>query len=224
MCSSNRIVISENGENKMDDLFGLLRENNKIILAAVIVAAVMAGIVVFRKLFMKKQKEKELSQAAEDKMRDENLNQVILNQHRGGERFREVHRPYDVDYSRPNSAGGRGSADFPMGGEGNIMVQMIERTELSTRKFMMNPVKPIRVGSDLQDNDINVLAEGISAHQFEIFAVRDKVFVKNVSSENRTILRRKKEQAIVDEKGIRMLSGDVIFAGHVSYDITIVQQ
>ncbi len=208
----------------MNDLFAFSGDNNKIILTAVIVIFVMTAIILFSRLIRKKQKKKELSQAAEDKMRDENLNQVILNQHRSGGRFKEVHKPYDVDYSRPNGTGGKNNTDSQWAGEEGVMVQMIERTELSTRKFMMNPAKPIRVGSDLQDNDINVLAEGISAHQFEIFAVRDKVFVRNISSENRTILKRKREQAIVDEKGIRMLSEDAILAGCVSYDITIVQR
>lgn len=208
----------------MNDLFGFLKYNNNIILVAVTAILILTGIAVLRKFILRKQKNKELSQAAEDKMRDENLNQVILNQHRGGGRFKEVQKPYDVDYSRPNVTGGKDNADFPAVGAGKVMVQMVEKTELSTRKFMMNPIKPIRVGSDLQDNDINVLAEGISAHQFEIFAVRDKVYVRNLSSENRTVLKRKREQAIVDEKGIRMLSGDTVFAGCVSYDITIVQR
>lgn len=203
----------------MDDLSRFVKDNNRIILIIVILFLGMVGIALLRKIILKKQKSKELSLATEDKLRDENLNQVILNQYADGSRFKEVHKPYDVDYSNVN---GKDNADHVKSGERHVMIQLIEKTGLSTRKFIMNPIKVVRVGSGLQDNDINVLAEGISKHQFEIFAVRNKVFIRNLSSENKTVIKRKKEQAIVDEKGIRLLSGDIIFLGLVSYDVTII--
>lgn len=206
----------------MDALLEGIKNNSRIIGIVVILIVIIAVIKLLKKEIHKKQKKKELSQAAEDKIRDENLNQVILNQHTDGSRFKEVHKPYDVDYSNANGENSKKAENQIQSGESHVMVQLVEKTELSTRKFMMNPVKAVRVGSNLQDNDITVLADGVSPHQFEIFAVRDKVFVRNLSSEYKTIVRRKKEQAIVDEKGIRLLSGDSILLGHVTYDITII--
>lgn len=206
----------------MDALLEGIKDNSRMIGIVVILIFIMVGIMLLKKMIHKKQRKKELSQAAEDKLRDENLNQVILNQHTVGSRFKEVHKPYDVDYSNANGENGKKTVDSIKRREDLVMVQLVEKTELSTRKFMMNPVKSVRVGSNLQDNDITVLTDSVSPHQFEIFAIRNKVFVRNLSSENRTIVKRKKEQAIVDEKGIRLLSGDIILLGHVSYDITII--
>lgn len=212
---------SEEYQYKMADYMEFTRSNRIVIFIFLILLLLVLGFFFLKEVIHQNQKKKELSRAAEDKLRDENLNHVILNSDIGNEQLKEVYKPYDVDYSNPN-ADKKVSGRNMKKGENQIMVQLIERTELSTRKFMMNPVKGIRIGSDLQSNDIAVLAENISPCQCEIFSVMDKVYIKNLSSDNRTIIRRKKEQAIADEKGIRLLSGDIVILGLVSYDITII--
>lgn len=216
----NRIkILYRNGGNEMDGLFVLVKDNVRILLPVGIFLLIIAGIMVLKKVVFQKQKKKELSQAAEDRMREENLNHVILNRHAEGQKWKEAYKPYEVDYS--NAGGGKGNMEQIQGKRYPVMLQLVERTELSTRKFMMNPEKAIRVGSGMEGNDISVLAEGVSTHQFEIFTIRDKVFIRNLGSGNRTVVKRKKGQVIVDEKGIRLLSGDRILLGTVSYDITI---
>ena len=199
----------------------LVRNNMKYILIPAAVILLFVGIVLIRKFMQKKQKNRELRQAAEDKLRDENLNNVILNNHTGSNRPHEVHVPYDVDYSNPGGESSKSHSDNNKRKDNHVMLQLVEKTELSTRKFMLNPIKKIRIGSDLQDNDISVLSEGVSPHQCEIFSVSDKIYIKNLSQENQTILKRKKEQAIVDEKGLRLLSNDKIILGSVVYEVTI---
>jgi len=179
------------------------------------------GIVFFKWFIRQNQKNRELTRAAADKARDENLNNAILN-HCSRGKTKEVYKPYDVDYSNMNDDANKSIREFPKEREVHSMIQLVEKTELSTRKFMLNPARKISIGSDLHDNDISILAEGISLHQCEIFSVRDRVYLRNLSSENKTIIRRKKTQAIVDEKGVRLLSNDIIILGRVSYDITIM--
>lgn len=198
-----------------------VRNNNRYILIFVAIILLLIGITLIRKFMQKKQKSRELRQAAEDKLRDENLNNVILNNHIGSNRPREVHVPYDVDYSNPGGDNNKSLSDNSKRKDGHVMLQLVEKTDLSTRKFMLNPIKKIRIGSDLQDNDISVLSEGVSPYQCEIFSVSDKIYIKNLSHENQTILKRKKEQAIVDEKGLRLLSNDKIILGSVVYEVTI---
>lgn len=204
-------------------LFDFVKIYQTKILIFVICIFGIAGIIILRKVIRKKRKNNELEQAVAEKIRDENLNNAILNRCVQNNNLKEVYKPYDVDYSNSNGenkCSGKGEKKA----EGYIMIQLIEKTELSTRKFMLNPMKKIHIGSALQDNDITVLAEGISLHQCEIFSVGNKVYIRNLSSENRTIIKRKKEQAIVDEKGIRLLSNDVVILGSVSYDITIINK
>ena len=199
----------------------LVRNNIKYILIFVAIILLLVGISLIRKIMRHKQKNKELRQAAEDKLRDENLNSVILNNYAGSNHLREVQIPYDVDYSNPGRESNKSLLDNNKRKDGHIMLQLVEKTELSTRKCMLNPIKKIHIGSDLQNNDISVLSEGISPRQCEIFSVKGKIYIKNLSHENQTILKRKKEQAIVNEKGLRLLSNDEIILGSVVYEVTI---
>ncbi len=205
----------------MDKITGVIQSHRTILLIFLAVLLIMAAVAIIKNLLRRSEKNKELNRAAEDRLRDENLNNVILNSYAGND-LKEIYTPYDVDYSNPN--GERVRTHHNEQGrdiEDHIMVQLVERTELSTRKFMLNPVKGIKIGSDVQENDITVMAEGISPHQCEIFSVRDKVYVRDLGQGNRTIIRRKKEQAIVDGNGVRLLSNDTIVLGNASYDVTI---
>lgn len=205
----------------MDKITGVIQSHRTILLIFLAVLLIMAAVAIIKNLLRRSEKNKELNRAAEDRLRDENLNNVILNSYAGND-LKEIYTPYDVDYSNPN--GERVRTHHNEQGrdiEDHIMVQLVERTELSTRKFMLNPAKGIKIGSDVQENDITVMAEGISPHQCEIFSVRDKVYVRDLGQGNRTIIRRKKEQAIVDGNGVRLLSNDTIVLGNASYDVTI---
>lgn len=205
----------------MDKITGVIQSHRTILLIFLAVLLIVAAVVIIKNLLRRSEKNKELNRAAEDRLRDENLNNVILNSYAGND-LKEVYTPYDVDYSNPN--GERVRTHHNEQGrdvENHIMVQLVERTELSTRKFMLNPAKGIKIGSDVQENDITVMAEGISPHQCEIFSVRDKVYVRDLGEGNRTIVRRKKEQAIADGNGVRLLSNDTIILGNASYDVTI---
>lgn len=196
----------------------------KIPLFIIAAALALFLIIFFLKKFMcYREKKREIAQAAADRMRDENLNNIILNSHVATGSNKEIYKPYDVDYSSKDKGGSNrgGGHDISAGRSGQQMLQLIEKTELSTRKFVLNPAKRIRIGSDLQDNEISVLSQGVAPHHCEIFAAGGSVYIRNTGEGTRTIIRRKKEQAIADNKGIRLQTGDSILLGTVSYDITI---
>lgn len=197
----------------------------KTLLIIVVLSLALFLFIFFLKKFMKyREKKKEIALAAADRVRDDNLNNIILNSYADRNNAREIYKPYDVDYGGQDKGGReKGSrADIPAGKHGQTMIQLIEKTELSTRKFVLNLAKVIRIGSDLQDNDISVQSEGVEPHQCEIFAVGGNVYIRNTGEKTRTIIKRRKQQAIADNKGIRILSGDRILFGAVSYDITII--
>lgn len=207
----------------MDFLTGFYHNNRTVILVLAALIMLTALFRLVKKILDEKRRRRELEQATADKIRDENLNNVILNQNMGSRRPKEVHIPYDVDYGSPKrenhiTAGAQDSGDEG----GNTMVRLVERTELSVRKFLLNPSKVIRIGSDIQKNDIVVLAEDVAPRQCEIFSAKNKVYIRNLAPGNGTVVKRKKEKAIVDERGIRLLSDDTVILGRVSYDITIV--
>ena len=203
----------------MSSFFDILIEYRTFLCLGFLLLLFVCIIFLIKKQADRSRKKKELTRAAEDKFRDENLNNAILNKHSGKSGVKEVYLPYDVDYG--NFGGGKGETQKAKEGQSHLMVQLVEQTKLSTRKFMLNPKKVIRIGSDLRENDISVLGQGISPFQCEIFSIGDKVYVRNLSDENPTVLRRKKEQVIVDRKGLRLLSDDIVLLGEVSYRITI---
>lgn len=203
---------------EMDFLTAFYHDNRTVIMILAVLAMLVFLFWLVKRVLDEKHRHRELEQATADKIRDENLNNVILNQYMGCKRPKEVHIPYDVDYSSPNRE--NRMADSEQGS--NTMVRLVERTELSVRKFLLNPSKVIRIGSDLQKNDIVVLAEDIAPRQCEIFSVKNKVYIRNLAPGNGTVIKRKKEKAIVDERGIRLLSDDIVILGRVSYDITII--
>ena len=203
----------------MSSFFDILIKYRTVLCLGLLLFLFVCIIFLIKKLAERRRKEKEFTKAAEDKLRDEKLNNAILNKRQGKGGVKEVYVPYDVDYGNPGS--GKGGTQKSKEKREHLMVQLVEQTKLSTRKFMLNPAKIIRIGSDLSENDITVLGQGISPFQCEVFSVGEKVYVRNLSDEHPTVLRRKKEQVFVDKKGLRLLSNDIILMGEVSYRITI---
>lgn len=200
--------------------------NNKMLFILAAALVIVSFLLYFLKKYMNhRRKKKEIAMAAADRMRDENLNHIILNSYADRRDGREVYMPYDVDYGGSDKNGGRkgNQMDVSAGKQGQLMVQLVEKTKLSTRKFVLNPERGIRIGSNAQDNDISVLSEGIAPRQCEIFAVGGKIYIRDMGEGSRTILKRKKERVIVDGKGIRLLSGDSISFGGATYDIAIIK-
>lgn len=195
-------------------LFG--HQNDILFICAFLV--IILSIVLWIILSRKNKKLKELSQAAEDKLRDESLNRSILNIQSNNHGFREVYVPYDVDYSKSDVDSKR---VIDRKKDMHIMIQLIEKTELSTRKFMLNPLMGIRIGSAMQDNDIVISNHNVAPYQCKIFSENNKVYLKSLDNDNKTVICRKKEKAIVDSVGIRLLSKDRIILGDVIYIVTI---
>lgn len=192
-------------------IFFVKYKNTLFVLIGIILLSIFVYLV--RMLIKRNSKNREIQQAASDRIRNENLDRIILNPIKGDTKSQP--KPYEVNYENGGEQDKRK--------ENPIMVQMIENTELSSKKYILNPAKGIRIGSALEGNDIVIANGKLADYQCEIFTVKNKVYIKNLSNDIRTIIKRHKEQAIVDEKGIRILSGDRICIDKVFYDVTIVE-
>lgn len=202
----------------MSALMPLLTRYSKVFLFIAVAFTLVLLIRWVKRLLRRQSKKKEIDRAASDRLRDENLNQIILNNHTGGAENREIYKPYDVDY---NGEGNSAPDNINIKAR-QTMIQLVEHTRLSTRKYVLNPAKKIRIGSDLQGNEISVVEKEIAPHQCEIFATHGQVYIRNIGGSTQTIIRRKRQSAIVDKRGIRLHSGDWIEIGSVSYEITII--
>lgn len=202
----------------MQTLLSLLIRYRKALLFIAAIVVLLCLTQLIKRYLRWRAKKKEINRAATDRLRDENLNQIILNNHTGGVENREIYKPYDVDYNGEGSGG----LDNINVKAGQTMIQLVEHTRLSTRKYVLNPAKKIRIGSDLQGNEISVVEKEIAPHQCEIFAAQGQVYIRHTGGSMQTIIRRKRQSAIVDKRGIRLHSGDWIEIGSVSYEITII--
>lgn len=174
-----------------------------------------------KSLWSRRGERKELKRAADDRIRDEKLNSIILNSYDSNRMKNTASKPYDVNYGYA----GEGSRSIPHNTQNKPMpmLQLIESTDLSSRKFVLSLSYVIRIGSGLNNNDIVVASSDIAEHQCEIFSAQDKVYIRNTGDEVRTIVRRGKKQTIADNKGIRILTGDKIILGNISYEVTIIE-
>ncbi|MCQ2498911.1 MAG: hypothetical protein MJ133_07985 [Lachnospiraceae bacterium] len=196
---------------------GMFFWDNKITFLIIICSLVIL-IIVLRKLIKANQKKKELRQAALERARDEKLNSFILNRYSPSD-HKEVYVPYDVDYSD-----GINGLQYDLNNRSvsnPIMIQIIERTGLSERKFALNASKGIRIGTSKED-DIEIISENRVMFQCELFVIKNKLYVKNNMPASIIIIKRNKKQAVVDARGLAIKSGDTLLIGTYSYTITIV--
>ncbi len=170
-------------------------------------------------IWKKRSESKEIVQAIENRLRDEKLNAAILNSYNMNKKG--IIKPFDVNYIAENSNWDikKETSDDR---EVVNMLQLIEHTELSTRKFMLNPLEGIKIGSDMNRNDIVISNREVSERQCEIFSSNGKIYVRDCGSRIKTIVQRKRKQAIVDEQGICIMTGDRILFGSVYYEVTVL--
>jgi len=191
---------------------GILKAGG-IVLAGLLFLCALIWLI--RKLYARSSRKRELEQYARERMRDESLDRKILNASAAMGEREKAYNPYDVDYE--SGLTGRGKRP---GRE--LFVSLVEKNELSTKKFVLNPANCIRIGSGLRGNDVVVQGEGVAEYQCEIFSHAGKVYVRSCKGGARTVLCRKKQRACVDEKGIRLSSGDTLEMGKVEYGVTLI--
>lgn len=179
--------------------------------------AMLLLIKLFDIISKRNSKRKELRRAAAERARDENLNEFILNSHTSSTN-KEKFVPYDVDYSQSDLNTSKqaklASAD--------VMVQIVERTELSSRKFVLNASKGITIGTT-EGCDITFIGDGKEENQCQLRAFGKDVIVRDSTGETKNLLVRKKNRAIINNNGIKLMTGDIIVMGSVCYEISLVK-
>ncbi|WP_410495498.1 FHA domain-containing protein [Cellulosilyticum sp. ST5] len=180
-----------------------------------ILVAIAILVIVMIWLKVKKAKDKELKMIAEDKLRDHALNRALANDLYGdkeaGENIESL--PYEVDYNQSQLNNRQTKRD-------KMMIQITACSELSKRKFMIELKDVIKIGRAKENTIVIKDSMALPVH-CEIFRHVNDVYVKDYSG-NRTLLSRKKQQVYVDEKGIKVRTGDKIVIGNTVLEVTIM--
>lgn len=99
------------------------------------------------------------------------------------------------------------------------MVELVERSAYSQKKFVFRLGQPIRIGSG-KGNQMELLREGIAEVHCEIFLNGEKACVRSVNGA-RTVLRRGKTNALISSAGVYLNSGDYIQLGNTEIRVRL---
>ena len=186
------------------------------LLIIVIAASALGVVILFCILRHKQALRKELEIKAQDKLREEALNRALRNE-RSKERAVSERDclPYEVDYGQ-----NKNPVDYV--DKNKIMLQIIEHSELSVRKYILDPDKKIHIGSRNDFNEIVIKDRTVSGQHCEIFLYNKEVYVKDVNSTNGTFLSRKRKQVRIDSRGMKLKTGDRIIVGKTDLQIEVI--
>ena len=141
-------------------------KDEKILVAAAVAAAVILGLVLLSRLIKRRNAKKEMQRNVEDKLREEALDRVLTDGRRQEKVSANV--PFAVKYDLDKRKKARGDEQQSVS---EIMVQLIEHSELSTRKYMFHITDRITLGSKARENDIVITSAHVSERQCELFRI-----------------------------------------------------
>ena len=186
-------------------------------MAAAVAAAAILGLVLLSRLIKRRNAKKEMQRNVEDKLREEALDRVLTDGRRQEKVSANV--PFAVKYDLDKRKKARGDEQQSVS---EIMVQLIEHSELSTRKYMFHITDRITLGSKARENDIVITSAHVSERQCELFRIGTELFVKNVGKTGSVQLYRKNRQMMVTREAVQLKNHDELRVGDFHYQITIL--
>ena len=179
------------------------------------IGAAVILIVVLIILSTKRKKKEALLRVAEDKLREANLVQQILNPNAAPDPSRNVsEKPYEMRYSTAAAASATRSG---------IMLQIEEISEISKRKYMVNPVPAITIGSGT-GNSIVLTDMTIESKQCELgLTENNQVYVKNLGTTDLVSVLRGKKSIPVGGEAVVLKKSDQLKIGGVKLTINILK-
>ena len=179
-----------------------------------IVVCIIVVLLIYAQIKKKKNLKKDMALIAEDKLREAALDRALSNgtgMNRNGDLSEST--PFEVSYKAESG---------PIE-PSKLMVQVEEKSELSTKKYSFDPHNLIHIGNATGKNHI-LTGTAIQGNvQCEIFERDDNVYVRNLGDAGKIMLFRGKQKAFVEEKSIVMKSGDVLLIGKSSFRLEIVK-
>lgn len=193
-------------------------KDNPVLL--VFLVAMLIALFSLKKLIAIYNKRKELESIAQDKLREEKLDDYIINKAAPKIGKASVSaKPFQEDFDSKR-AERSGKALIR---EAAIMVQIIETKDLSSKKYMLDPAIGIYIGSNPNNNNIIVTDSGISAMQCIIKEKNGIVVVRNIGDEGNVLLSRKSNKTYVERIPIEIRNGDVITIGRSQFKIELIK-
>lgn len=192
----------------------------KIIIGIIVIILIL----IFINTLSKKRKiKKHKAMLANDKLREEALDKLLMNTEaevkRDDRTFAAV--PVAVNYDA-NLIEKADSAKKKKNKPKKIMVQIIENSELSARKYVLDPGKGIFIGSKVGKNHIVIGNENVDERQCEIREKAGKVYVHNIGTSGKVILKRGKQRVYVEQNYLEIKTGDALVIADTVYKMELI--
>lgn len=173
-------------------------------------------------LYMSQRRAKkwEMRRKIDDKLREEALDKLLVGSRRGEAPDGSPPVPFEVRYDLDQR---EKNGQAILHNQNSVMVQLTERSELSTRKYMLPISDRLSFGAQASNNDITVTGAGVAGKQCEVFRIGKDLFVKNTAPDNHILLSRKQLKTSVKQDAVKLENHDVLHIGECVYEITIMK-
>lgn len=198
----------------------------KVVKIIGLVIVLLGLIIILCIVFSKHKNKKEKILLASNKMREEALDKLLVNQEAALKKEEEntfAAVPINVNYDVNALDKSKGKVGGKKNKSKKTMIQIVEKSELSVRKYMFDPKKSIFIGSKNGKNHIVNSSSTVDERQCEIKEVYDKVYVRNMGHPAKVIMSRGKQIAYIEQNYIELKSGDVISMANTTYQIDIIE-
>lgn len=176
----------------------------KPLIMILIAAAAAIFVVALRLALRRRKRRKQFEEIAQLKQRDEALNEALRNPQAGAAGSAQAKGPIEVSWEDK-------TVRSPGAASGGAMVELIELSAYSRRKYIFRTDQPITIGSG-KDNQLMLCREGVEAQHCEIRMNGGKPCIRSLAGA-RTVLTRKKTSVLVSAEGIYLNNGDHIQLG-----------
>lgn len=191
----------------------------------IIAASVLFLFIILFRIVKIRRNRKEMRQQAENKLREEALDRVLIGAKSASSNNSPGPVPFDVRYNsdpkRRRKKASRPTQDSEL--RSAVMIELIEQTELSTRKYMFHVKDRITFGNRTAQNDIIVFGPRIAKRQCEIFRMGRELYIKSEAEGTPVILKRKNRQTTVGAEAIKLSGKDELLIGDSAYILEILK-
>lgn len=196
-----------------------------------IIGCAISAIIILLKLlsFIYKiiKKNQDISIKVNDRLREEALDRAILNNATPNE-LRKIQEatPIAVNYNPNKIAKGK-----PMGKDSvrssalanSYMIQLVENSGISEKKYMLNPKQGISIGREPGLNDVVITDSHVDGKQCRIIEYQDKVYIQNIGKFGRVILSRRNKKNYVENNAIELRNKDLLIIGSVLFRVEFIK-
>lgn len=194
-------------------------------LSWIIIILAVFSVVFVISIRKKRADDLDMKARAEDKLREQALDQAILNEYvQHPEQERSSALPFEVSYGVQAAAENDNTVSKPgKQKQHKIMLQIVEQSDLSIRKYMLDPSKGIRIGSNRGTNDVIITLSNHASVQCEIMEYQGKVYVRNTGSGQVITLIHGKQSINVGKGAMELISRDVLKIGNIIFSVQLVK-